>query len=176
MWQDFCGLCGIRLVGPRRRYCSSKDLRRFAQGMCKETEFLFRALELSYPDEGRYSVCIPCVNWKRRVELGSLRRRKKPYLQMDSLVLYLLHPGLVPEPDHRCMERLICAGRQKDNPYRAVFPLPILSILDRTTGNTYLHAIAAWWEYNGRTMFFQSAQVARRVRCAIKSGLVEAEI
>ena len=39
-------------------------------------------------------------------------------------------------------------------------------------GNTYQHCVAAWWEYNGRTEFFATAQEARRVRCALKAGLL----
>jgi hypothetical protein len=39
-------------------------------------------------------------------------------------------------------------------------------------GDTYQHCVVAWWKFNGQTEFFASAQEARRVRCAIKAGLV----
>ena len=64
------------------------------------------------------------------------------------------------------------AARTESNPFRLSFPLPVRTILAMSKGNTYMHAIAAWWEYNGRTQFFRSPQEARRVRCAIKAGVV----
>ena len=77
----------------------------------------------------------------------------------------------MPEPDQRCMDRLFRALRQPDNPLRASFPLPVQTMLGTLGGNTYLHAVAAWWEYNDRTDFFQSAGQARRVRLALKLGI-----
>jgi hypothetical protein len=55
---------------------------------------------------------------------------------------------------------------------RHIFPLPVQRITLDVRGNTYQHCVAAWWEYNGRTEFFATAQEARRVRCALKAGLL----
>jgi hypothetical protein len=69
------------------------------------------------------------------------------------------------------MERLVSAVRQPGNPYfRLVFPLPVQRIVRDIRGNTFQDCVMAWWEYNGRTEFFASAQEARRVRCALKAG------
>ena len=43
--------------------------------------------------EDREALCVPCVNWRRRVTNGSLKKNRRPYLQLDQLILYLLHPG-----------------------------------------------------------------------------------
>ena len=91
-------------------------------------------------------------------------------LQMDQLICFLMQPGVYMEPDHRCMERLIRAARQLDNPYRRVFPLPVQTILDAAKSNNFRACVDAWWEYNGHTEFFASGQEARRVRYLVKSG------
>jgi hypothetical protein len=175
--RDYCSLCGIYLSSghKRRLYCAS-EARKFIVERCKPTPFLYKTLtsEDGCPLPARAnSVCIPCVNWKRRAESGALKRTKQPLLQLDQLILFLMQPGRHHEPDHRCMERLVKAVRQMDNPYRHIFPLPVLSISLNIKDNTYQHCITAWWEYNGKTEFFASSHEARRVRCAIKAGLMD---
>jgi len=172
---DFCCLCGISVAGPRKRFCNSETFPAFIRDKCKATPFAYAFLASNADSSSRYTVCIPCVNWKRRVETAGLKRYGRPYLQLDALILYLLQPGKMPEPDHRCMKRLMRAARTSDNPFRRCFPLPVKTILSMTKGDTYVHAISAWWEYNGRTQFFRSPQEARRVRCAIKTGIVQEE-
>ena len=69
------------------------------------------------------------------------------------------------------MERLVRAIRQPDNPYSAtVFPTPVRWIASRIAGDSFRDCVMAWWEYNGRTEFFASAQEGRRVRCALKAA------
>lgn len=65
------------------------------------------------------------------------------------------------------------AVRQPDNLYRNLFPSPVLKITMDISDNTYQHCVAAWWRYNDRTEFFASAQEAKRVRSAIKAGLIK---
>jgi hypothetical protein len=168
-----CILCGIHLTqGSKKRLLGAQEAQCFIQERCKPTPFLYRSLTAQATTPLRH-VCIPCVNWKRRAETGLLKRTNKPMLQMDQLILFLMQPGRLQEPDHRCMDRLVKAIRQPDNPYRPVFPLPVLRISLNIQENTYQHCVIAWWDYNGRTEFFASAQEARRVRCAVKAGLVE---
>ena len=170
----FCGLCGIHLAGLKRRFQCPKDIQAFVVGRCKTTPFLHAHLanqaRPSSPAK-RQGLCIPCVNWKRRVGSGAgLKRTRRPMLQIDQLILYLLQPGKHQEPDHRCMERLVKAIRQDTNPFARVLPTPVQSIVARIRNDTYLDCVMAWWEYNGKTEFFASAQEARRVRCAVKHG------
>lgn len=174
---DSCSLCGIHLAPEhkRRLFCAS-EARQFILKRCKPTPFLYQTLtSAQFCDASPHttSVCIPCVNWKRRAETGSLKRTRRPLLQLDQMILFLMQPGKQQEPDHRCMERLVKAVRQVNNPYRRVFPAPVLSISLMITEDTYQHCVVAWWEYNGRTEFFSSAQEARRVRCALKAGLLQ---
>lgn len=170
-----CTLCGISLVGGKRRLFGPKEGHRFISEQCKPTPFLYTyLLDLLARTKDRQALCIPCVNWKRRADHGGLKRTCIPMLQLDQMILFLMQPGKHQEPDMRCMERLVRAVRQPGNPYsRLIFPLPVQRIVRLIRGETYLHCVAAWWEYNGRTEFFASTQEAKRVRCAVKAGLVE---
>ncbi len=163
-------LCGIRLCGLKRRFQPREEVRKFVADRCRPTPFAHLHL-INGQTAGRGGLCIPCVNWKRRASGTGLRRCARPLLQIDQIILYMLDPGSVPEPDQRCMDRLFRALRLPDNPLRASYPLPVQTMLGTIQGNTYLHAVAAWWEYNERTEFFQSAGQAKRVRLALKMGV-----
>lgn len=176
-WRDHCTLCGIRFEGGCRRFQDWSSLLAFLRRRCKPTPFVHGFLTgMRCEQGGARGVCIPCINWKRRVDGAGLRRAKTPMLQLDQLVLYMMQPGKHPEPDRRCMDRLIRAMRQDDNPFQHALPLPAQTIVRGIQGNTYLHVVASWWEYNGKTDFFSSSEEVRRVRCAIKQGLVSEEI
>lgn len=73
------------------------------------------------------------------------------------------------------MSRLFQALRDEHNPYRQMIPLPVAWMLERMKEDTYVHAVAAWWQYNGCTQFFRTAGEAKRVRYAIKQGVVAEE-
>ena len=164
-----CCMCGITLPrGAKRRFQSVEDSTTFLRARCKPTPFLYALLSArgNALEEG---VCIPCVNWKRRVETCGLKRMRQPMLQLDQLICFLLRPGFLPEPDHRCMERLVRAARDPSNPYRSVFPAPVRAILDAAADESTHACVLAWWDYNGRSEFFASSQEARRVRMAIKA-------
>lgn len=174
-----CCLCGIRIDrSVKRRFIDLASNRDFIRARCKASPFLYRHLlcpeqVLADSSVGSGSgvcvrICIPCVNWKRRVETIGLKRSREPMLQLDQLVYYLLQPGRYLEPDQRCMDRLLEAARDKTNPYRAIFPAPVQAVLDLTKANTYQACVMAWWEYNGRTEFFASGQEAKRVRNVMK--------
>jgi len=171
--ENQCALCGINLHGLRRRFQALQDLRAFVRAKCRATPFAFPLLA-TVESQHRHAVCIPCINWKRRVcGQGGMKRCQKPCLQLDQLMLFMMQPGDSPEPDHRCMSRLFQALRDEGNPYRQMFPLPVTWMLSRMKEDTYAHAVAVWWEFNGRTQFFRTAAEARRVRTAIKQGCVE---
>lgn len=175
LWRNHCTLCGIRFDRGKRRFQEWGNILEFLRKRCKPSPFVHRLL---VQDEGQgiRALCIPCVNWKRRVEGTGLKRIRTPPLQIDHLIMYLMQPGRQQEPDHRCMERLIRAVRQDDNPFLSALPLPAQSIVRRLKGDSYGHVVAAWWDYNGKSEFFQSAQEARRVRCAIKQGLISVDL
>ena len=161
----------------KRRFQKTEELSSFIRARCKPSPFLYQHLLLckshNPSSDGQTStICIPCVNWKRRVETCGLKRTRQPMLQLDQLICFLMRPGPFTEPDHRCMERLIAAGRQEANPYRSIFPGPVQSILDAVQANNFQACVASWWTYNDRTEFFASGQEARRVRNALKTGHV----
>jgi hypothetical protein len=169
MAESCCVLCGICLQGLKRRLFNVVDGKTFIVRRCKASPFVYACLTREGALEGRKYLCIPCVNWKRRAEHGSLRRSIRPMLQLDQMILYLMQPGRQQEPDRRCMERLVRAVRGECNPYRHVFPSIVQDVLRRVQGDTYQDCILAWWEFNGCTEFFSSAQEARRVRVALKA-------
>jgi hypothetical protein len=169
---DHCVLCGIRFDGCKRRFQECRDIRRFLRTRCKASPFVYQLLTES-KSEGRRGICISCVNWKRRANGAGLKRARTPLLQLDQLIMFLMQPGSCPEPDRRCMGRLMRAIRQLDNPFRRALPLPVEGVVRRTEQDTFEHALVAWWEYNGKSEFFATAGEARRVRAAIKQGLVE---
>jgi hypothetical protein len=167
-----CCICGIG-VDPttKRRLQTRKELKDFVANFCKPTPFVFGVLArplLACEMDERVPICIPCVNWKRRVESLGLKRVRYPMLQMDQFIMFLMQPGVFPEPDTRCLNRLIKAARQPDNRFIDVFPLPVKTIMANTASSSWKACILAWWEYNGRTHFFASGQEAKRVRRAVK--------
>ena len=84
------------------------------------------------------------------------------------MIMYLMQPGRVHEPDLRCIERLLRALRSPDNHLRGAIPLPALTILENLEKCDLESIAQAWWEYNGRTSFFRHAQTARLVRALVK--------
>jgi len=169
----FCALCGIDVCQGKKRVFCPRDGAKFVQRFCQPTPYLYaRLVEGRGDGEERQYVCIPCINWKRRIVQGSIRRRGKLMLQLDRMIMFLMEPGRCQEPDMRCMGRLVQAVRQASNPYLGLFPGPARWIAGHTTGDTYMDCVVAWWEYNGRTEFFSCSGEARRVRCAVKAGLV----
>ena len=180
-----CCLCGIKLFGLKRRFQSPANTAAFVAKHCKPTPFIYPLLssesgggDSSVSKSGQQSckrrsmlrgVCIPCVNWKRRVETCGLKRSKHPMLQLDQLICFLMQPGYHVEPDHRCMERLVMAAQQPDNPFRSFFPVAVQTILDAAKAPTSQACVYAWWEYNGCTEFMASGPEARRVRCVVKA-------
>jgi hypothetical protein len=119
--ENFCVFCGIRFKDQKRRLLCPSDGTKFVSQFCKPTPFLYTCLisQLKTQEEKLF-ICIPCVNWKRRASQGNLKRVQQPMMQLDQMILFLMQPGKHQEPDQRCMERLVKAVRQEDNPYRLV--------------------------------------------------------
>ena len=79
--QNHCALCGIQLVGLKRRLFCPLEGQKFIREKRKPTPFLHaflsnRKAEPSGPVKDY--LCIPGVNWKWRVVQGSLRRATHP--------------------------------------------------------------------------------------------------
>ena len=82
---DQCFLCGISIArGSSRRYQPIDKMQALLQTRCIMTPLVYQAL-LAFPASSqREPLCIPCVNWKRRLESGT-SKRKKVYLQVGYL-------------------------------------------------------------------------------------------
>lgn len=128
------GWCKRRRVGPACLSVPLEYASSGAQHCCSRSE--------------RVPLCIACINWVRRLsqqqqqqQTESAAGRKSPcpkgkYIPLDNLLLFAHDPGGFPEPDKRCMQRLLqnlcieycgesphVAAR---NPYRC-FETPIIS-------------------------------------------------
>lgn len=181
---DQCFLCGIPIVYERsRRYQSVEKIRLLLKSRCIATPFAYQTLLHASDVQAREPICIPCVNWKRRLEGGHQRKvylqvflacfcefssQSNPDSQVDQTILYLLHPGRVHEPDQRCVERLLRALQSPLNRVRGAIPLPALTILGNLDRHDIPSITRAWWDYNGRTPFFRHSQTARLVRALRK--------
>lgn len=80
-----------------------------------------------------------------------------------------MKPGIISEPDRRCMPRLFESISQANFLYRAALPTPVMTILSHMPNLNYGAAVEQWWNYNGQTMIFEGAEEARRVRKQIKN-------
>ena len=169
-----CILCGFTMPKKcSKRTVDAAELSALVRGSCQESPVVHRYIsnKENFPPNYKATICIPCVNWKRRCAKPTPRkktRKTKPMLQMDQMLCYVLDPGAAAEPDNRCVQRLITAMTDKANPYRPLYPSSVLDILKMSTGNTLDHITVAWWEYNHRTKFFSSQLTAKRVRASIK--------
>jgi hypothetical protein len=158
---DHCFLCGISLpLDRQRRYKPSEELRAFVRARCVPTPVAYACIDEAdgLPEESL--VCIPCINWKRRAS----GRGQKQYLQVDQLVAYILQPGRMDLPEQRCVGRLLAALADPANPLGPRFPLPVQAIVARLETHDVPSIVRAWWELNGRTLFFRHPQTARLVR------------
>ncbi len=164
---DHCQLCGIMLPLQKRRYQDTSELHALIKEKCKATPFIYSSI-MNYKDP-KSPICIPCVNWRRRVTKEGFKRSRRPLVQMDQLILYIMHPGANKELDQRCMGRLFEAIQQPDNPYRSCLPLPVVTILGGIQAITYNEVVKKWWEYNGCTEFFKSRNASKTVRAMLKA-------
>jgi hypothetical protein len=164
-----CCLCGMRFVGRMKRRIQTRgEIAALVTSRCWPTPFLFKTLSCPLTNAQaavKQAVCIPCVNWKRRIaQVRNVRRKRIQMLQLDQLICYLMRPGVYQEPDRRCIARLLAAARQPDNPFRFVFPVPVQTMLSTISSNTIAACLQAWWDYNGNTEFFSSGKEAKRIR------------
>jgi hypothetical protein len=141
---------------------------------CVRTGFHYAAV-LAIPAAERRPLCLNCINWRRRDRrdrrfygVASGLSRRATYTPLDSVIMYALQPGHTPEPDHRCLARLVGAAVDPCNAFAAVIPGPVRAILERAAGEppeSVAGAIVrAWWDLNEGTSFFRSPGTARAVR------------
>ena len=152
---------------------------------CRPTEFVYQVFA-SLKGNRRLPLCIACVNWQRRCSKGQRKRcnGKKPMLLMDHFITFMLEPGKTIVPDQRCGLRLVKAllseldakseePREFESSALALMPVQVqvmVSGLPRDiSGETLLpQLVKAWWEFNGRTVFFAHNLTAKLVRKMIK--------
>ncbi len=93
--------------------------------------------------------------------------------------MFMLEPGRTVVPDQRCALRLVrallaeidapgtCAGALQ------LMPVPVQAMVSKLprniSGDTLLpQLVKAWWEFNGRSVFFAHNLTAKLVRKMIK--------
>ena len=187
---EACLFCGIKLQtsDTRKRCKTPASIREFVVDYCRPTAFIYLVFANLQGDR-RVPLCIACVNWQRRCSKGQRKRcnGKKPMLLMDHFVAFMLEPGKTIVPDQRCALRLVrallarldgevnqscCGDACGVNPLE-LMPVQVQVMVSRLprdiTGDTLLpQLVKAWWEFNGRSVFFAHNLTAKLVRKMIK--------
>ena len=180
---DSCLFCGTVLQSSdmRKRCKTPASIREFVKEYCRPTAFIYPVFAEIRGDR-RVPLCIACVNWQRRCSKGQRKRcnGKKPMLLMDHFVAFMLEPGKTIVPDQRCTLRLVKAllagldGEGSGEPLGlSLMPVQVQAMVARLprdiTSETLLpQLVKAWWEFNGKTVFFAHNLTAKLVRKMIK--------
>ena len=191
-----CIFCGGRILSTegcyKQRRQSLTNLGQFVMQRCRATPYAYQFFS-GVRGEQRVLLCISCVNWQRRCAYQGRRPAVKgkagqrPLLFIDQFVLFMLRPGTIIFPDQRCVLRLLHALRREDADWvsrllMGLLPVPVQAMvlsLDMTTlsplpeANVLHCMVRAWWEYNGRTVFFAHHLTAKLVRRIIKKEKAE---
>ena len=168
------------LYNKRKRSLTS--LGQFVSARCQPTAYGYQYFS-AVKGEDQVLLCISCVNWQRRASGAGKRKAgpvKKPLLLMDQVAHFMMEPGTTPFPDQRCVLRLVTSLRNPGgNPVPelllSLMPVPVQTMImmlpERPEG--VLNAIVgAWWDYNGRTVFFAHHLTAKLVRKMVKSRAI----
>lgn len=175
MW---CTLCGTPCAPADCRLTPTRDLQAMLRPRCAPTAFHYAALMALSPAERR-PVCFFCLNWKRhcrrdrRSSAGrDCYRRRKTYTPLDSIIMHALLPGHVPEPDHRCLRRLVRVAADPCNAFAVLVPAPAVAALERAAAADCAvgAVLRAWWDINENSPFFRTAATARAVRAMLRSA------
>lgn len=182
---EFCLFCGTVIPenDTRKRCKTPASIREFVTDYCRPTCIVYPILA-NLQGERRLPLCIACVNWQRRCGQGQRKRcnGKKPMLLLDHFVMFMLEPGKTIVPDQRCGLRLVKAlladldARKTGAPTSGVLELMpvqvqimVSSLPKDICGDTLLpQLVKAWWEFNGRSLFFSHHLTAKLVRKMIK--------
>ena len=175
----------LQASDTRKRCKTQASIKEFVTEYCRPTAFLFQVFA-NLKGDRRVPLCIACVNWQRRCSKGQRKRcnGRKPMLLMDHFVMFMLEPGKTIVPDQRCGLRLVKAllaalDSSSETPYPlSQSPLSLMPVqvqmmvasLPRDiSGETLLpQLVKAWWEFNGRSVFFAHNLTAKLVRKMIK--------
>lgn len=178
---DSCLFCGTKLeVSDTKKRCKTPDsIREFVTKYCRPTAYIYPVYS-NLKGDARIPLCIACVNWQRRCCNGQRKRcnGKKPMLLMDHFVMFMLEPGKTVVPDQRCALRLVKALLHEldsgtDAATLQLMPVQVQVMVSKLprdiSGDTLLpQLVKAWWEFNGRSVFFAHNLTAKLVRKMIK--------
>lgn len=191
-----CWLCQQdMLVSPSGSRAQGVDtLREFVKECCRPTPLWYQSL--MHIEMNPVVLCVPCINWKRRVIMRHKRNKskkwhlrelvdyekEKPLVQLDQLMMSVIYPGNFMMPDKRCSERLMNVLTDRTSMVWQAVPQYVRVILDMSRGSTSQNDIVrAWWTMNMQTAFFKNANLGKMVRAVIKydedceAGLKEEE-
>jgi hypothetical protein len=180
---EACLFCGtvLQASDTKKRCKTQASIREFVTEHCRPTPFMYQVFANLKGDQ-RVPLCIACVNWQRRCSKGQRKRcnGRKPMLLMDHFVMFMLEPGKTIVPDQRCGLRLVKAllaglDSGSESPANPLTMMPVqvqtmvASLPRDISGETLLtHLVRAWWEFNGRSVFFAHNLTAKLVRKMIK--------
>lgn len=156
-------------------------LRDFVKECCRPTPLWYQSL--MNVEMNQVILCVPCINWKRRVVIRHKRNKskkwqlrelvdyekEKPLVQLDQLMMSLIYPGNFMMPDKRCSDRLMKVLMDRTSIVWQAIPQYVRVILDMNQGSTLQNDIVrSWWSVNMQTPFFKNANLGKMVRAVIK--------
>ena len=172
----WCVMCGSPCDPGRCRYASVGEIHALLRPRCIKTQFHYAAV-MALPKEERRPLCFPCINWRRRSRrdrryCSGGAAHRVTYTPLDSILMFALQPGHTPEPDYRCLSRLVRVAVDPCNAFATIVPVQIRTVLESVVAEPTRTLVSAllrvWWEMNEGTVFFRSPGTARAVRALTK--------
>lgn len=110
---------------------------------------------------------------KKKSPSVSVRKHvPKTFTPFDHMLFFVIDPGNVQEPDHRCLARLVATLLSKENLFYDLVPFPAHTILQSARdirGEKIPEVITlAWWKMNNFTTFVHNKKTAKIIRRALR--------
>ena len=168
--KNMCILCGSSALTSEKHYILHSRLLHALDTSIEPTKLHYTMLR-ELPPQERHLICRHCSNWLRYLRHKSV---KKQYTPLDTVLMFALEPGSVPEPDRRSLYRLLATATDPNNRFAGAIPYPARKIMQQAVSVNKQHVAAAlvraWWEYNGYTVFFRNKSTSRIVRRVVRNS------
>lgn len=166
----FCGSNTKKLHYYNHRLSS---IQQFVRAYLTPTQYHYQCL--LHLTANKIHLCHHCHNWKKNVPKKK-RISTKTFSPIDHMIMHIIEPGEVQEPDHRCLKRLIQACMSATNPFVHIIPYhcqKIMQLVSECEGEELPKQIALlWFKFNNYTCFFRFNTTSRMVRRALRQDTI----
>lgn len=166
--QTHCMLCGT--LHDNFRVMHASVLKSAVEERFLPSAFVYKSV-MNLQANVAVFVCKHCMLVLRRANGSKCSRTVIP---SDQVFQFMVHPGKNISPDVRNTRRLLrTIARDKGRNYYASFPC-LRVVIDavfaryRNKGDEISAVVSAWWDLNGRCVFFGNRNLARSVRHVVK--------